>query len=134
VRLPFFAFKPRRCICRNKDWEKHGLNSEVAVAFDFERKLGVILGTWYGGENKKGVFALMNYLLPLRGVLPMHCSANVGAKGDVALFFGLSGASPVSPRSTRRFTHRHGQDDAVGGGAPRLDWRRRARLERRGRV
>jgi ATP-dependent phosphoenolpyruvate carboxykinase len=79
------------CSQVDEDYEKHGLNSDTAVVFNIEKKTAVILGTWYGGENKKGVFALMNYWLPLAGDFPMHCSANVGKDGDSALFFGLSG-------------------------------------------
>ena len=79
------------CSQKNKDWKRHGLNSEVAAVFNIEKKCAVIFGTWYGGENKKGIFSLMNYWLPLANPpqLPMHCSANVGKMGDSALFFGL---------------------------------------------
>lgn len=84
------------CSIVNEDWEKHGLNSEVAIAFNIEKKIGVILGTWYGGENKKGIFSLMNYWLPLNNIMAMHCSANVGKDGDSALFFGLSGTGKTT--------------------------------------
>lgn len=86
------------CSQVDEDWERHGLNSEVAVVFNVERKCAVILGTWYGGENKKGIFSLMNYWLPLEDPpqFPMHCSANVGAAGDAALFFGLSGTGKTT--------------------------------------
>lgn len=86
------------CAKVNEDWKKHGLNSEVAVVFNIEKKCAVIFGTWYGGENKKGVFSLMNYWLPLQNPpqLPMHCSANVGKDGDSALFFGLSGTGKTT--------------------------------------
>jgi len=80
----------------NKEWKKHNLNSEVAIAFNIEKKVAVILGTWYGGENKKGIFSLMNYWLPMNGIMSMHCSANVGKKGDTALFFGLSGTGKTT--------------------------------------
>ena len=72
------------CSQLNEDWERHGLNSDVAVVFNIEKKIAVILGTWYGGENKKGIFSLMNYWLPMADPpqLPMHCSANVGKDGD----------------------------------------------------
>jgi ATP-dependent phosphoenolpyruvate carboxykinase len=83
------------CSKDNEEWKKHNLNSEVAVMFNIEKKVAVIFGTWYGGENKKGIFALMNYWLPLEGHMTMHCSANVGKEGDSALFFGLSGTSSM---------------------------------------
>jgi len=84
------------CAIINKDWKKQNLNSDVAIAFNIEKKVAVILGTWYGGENKKGIFSLMNYWLPLNNVMSMHCSANIGKKGDTALFFGLSGTGKTT--------------------------------------
>mmetsp|Transcript_9593 Transcript_9593/g.12420 ORF Transcript_9593/g.12420 Transcript_9593/m.12420 type:complete len:443 (+) Transcript_9593:292-1620(+) len=86
------------CSQVNEDWERQNLNSEVAVAFNIEKKCAVIFGTWYGGENKKGIFSLMNYWLPMStpAMLPMHCSANVGKGGDTALFFGLSGTGKTT--------------------------------------
>jgi ATP-dependent phosphoenolpyruvate carboxykinase len=84
------------CSVVNDKWKEHNLNSEVAVAFNIEKKLGVILGTWYGGENKKGIFSLMNYWLPMNNIMAMHCSANVGKEGDTALFFGLSGTGKTT--------------------------------------
>ncbi|KAL9190106.1 hypothetical protein ACHAXT_007317 [Thalassiosira profunda] len=86
------------CTQVDEDWEKHGLNSEVAVVFNIERKCAVIFGTLYGGENKKGIFSLMNYWLPMQDPpqFPMHCSANVGKDGDSALFFGLSGTGKTT--------------------------------------
>jgi ATP-dependent phosphoenolpyruvate carboxykinase len=84
------------CAEVNEEWEKHNLNSEVAIAFNIEKKVAVILGTWYGGENKKGIFGLMNYWLPMEGNMTMHCSANVGKEGDSALFFGLSGTGKTT--------------------------------------
>ena len=78
------------------EWKELGLNSETAVVFNVEEKTAVIFGTWYGGENKKGIFSLMNYWLPMMGHFPMHCSANVGKEGDVALFFGLSGTGKTT--------------------------------------
>jgi phosphoenolpyruvate carboxykinase (ATP) len=80
----------------NPNWKEQGLHSEVFVLFNLTEKLAVIGGTWYGGEMKKGIFSLMNYYLPLRGMASMHCSANVGEKGDVALFFGLSGTGKTT--------------------------------------
>jgi phosphoenolpyruvate carboxykinase (ATP) len=80
----------------NPNWEKQGLNSENFVVFNLTEKIQIIGGTWYGGEMKKGMFAMMNYYLPLKGMASMHCSANVGEKGDVAVFFGLSGTGKTT--------------------------------------
>jgi len=72
------------------------MTSKTSVGVDLERKEIVILGTEYAGEMKKGVFSVMNYLMPLQGVMPMHCSANVGEKGDVSILFGLSGTGKTT--------------------------------------
>ncbi len=79
-----------------KDFADYGLNSEVYVAFNLTEKIQVIGGTWYGGEMKKGMFSMMNYYLPLQGIASMHCSANKGEGGDVAVFFGLSGTGKTT--------------------------------------
>jgi phosphoenolpyruvate carboxykinase (ATP) len=79
-----------------KDYAAHGLNSEVYIAFNLTEKVQLIGGTWYGGEMKKGLFSMMNYYLPLQGIASMHCSANKGKDGDVAVFFGLSGTGKTT--------------------------------------
>jgi len=84
------------CQMVDEDWQRHGINSEVFVIFNIEKNIAIIGGTWYGGEMKKGIFTMMNYWLPLEGILSMHCSANVGKDGDTALFFGLSGTGKTT--------------------------------------
>ena len=92
-----------------------GLNSETAVVFNLTSKEQVILNTWYGGEMKKGMFSIMNYLLPLRGMASMYCSANVGHDGDTAIFFGLSGTGKTTlstdPKRLLIGDDEHGWDD-----------------------
>ena len=78
------------------DPKKHKLNSEAFIIVDFARKSVLIGGTQYAGEMKKSIFSVLNYVLPQKGVFPMHCSANVGNDGDVAIFFGLSGTGKTT--------------------------------------
>jgi len=73
-----------------------GTRSQAAIVVDLERRTVLICGTRYAGEIKKSIFSVLNYFLPERGVLPMHCSANIGASGDVAVFFGLSGTGKTT--------------------------------------
>ena len=75
---------------------RHGARSETQIVISFEHKLVLIVGTSYAGEIKKSIFTVLNHLLPARGVMPMHCSANVGTNGDVALFFGMSGTGKTT--------------------------------------
>lgn len=113
-------FKPdfvmyNACKIVNDKWKEHNLNSEVFVIFNIEENIAIIGGSWYGGEIKKGIFSMMNYWLPLEGKLSMHCSANVGKKGDTALFFGLSGTGKTTlstdPDRSLIGDDEHGWDD-----------------------
>ncbi len=95
------TFKPdwtvlNACKTTCADFAKWGLRSEVFVAFNITERMTVIGGTWYGGEIKKGIFSIMNYFLPLKGIGAFHCSANQGEGGDTALFFGLSGTGKTT--------------------------------------
>ena len=78
------------------DPDRHGVRTETVIAVNFTEKLILIGGTRYGGEMKKSVFSLLNYLLPPTGVMPMHCSANMGSDGSTAVFFGLSGTGKTT--------------------------------------
>jgi phosphoenolpyruvate carboxykinase (ATP) len=86
VNLPSFRADPKR----------HGVRSETVIACNFAERLVLIGGTSYAGETKKSVFTFLNYLMPETGVMPMHCSANVGQGGDAAVFFGLSGTGKTT--------------------------------------
>jgi phosphoenolpyruvate carboxykinase (ATP) len=102
IDLPSFKADPAR----------HGTRSETVIAIDLSAGLVLIGGTQYAGEMKKAVFTVLNYLLPDKGVMPMHCSANVGDKGDSAVFFGLSGTGKTTlsadPRRTLIGDDEHG--------------------------
>ena len=99
----------------NPDWEKHDLHSENFTVFNLTKKMHVVGGSWYGGEMKKGIFAMMNYYLPLRGMAAMHCSANVGNDGKTTIFFGLSGTGKTTlstdPKRQLIGDDEHGWDD-----------------------
>src|SRR3984893_6611739 len=84
--LPSFRADPKR----------HGVRSETIIAINFTKRIILIGGSYYAGEMKKSVFTTLNYYLPAESVMPMHCSANVGKDGDVALFFGLSGTGKTT--------------------------------------
>jgi len=104
------------CKTSCKNYEELGLRSEVFVAFNLSEKVQLIGGTWYGGEMKKGIFSIMNYYLPLKGIGALHCSANQGKNGDVALFFGLSGTGKTTlsadPKRALIGDDEHGWDDS----------------------
>jgi len=99
----------------NEKWEEQGLNSEVYAAFNLKERQACIGGSWYGGEMKKGIFSIMNYYLPLKGISSMHASANVGDDGHAALFFGLSGTGKTTltadPKRDLIGDDMHGWDD-----------------------
>ncbi len=78
------------------DPERDGTRSEAAIMIDYEKHIVLIAGTQYAGEIKKSVFSVMNYVLPKKGIFPMHCSANIGEAGDSAVFFGLSGTGKTT--------------------------------------
>ena len=99
----------------NPKWEEQGLNSDVYAAFNLKARMACIGGSWYGGEMKKGIFSVMNYYLPLKGIAAMHCSANVGKDNDTAIFFGLSGTGKTTlsadPNRALIGDDEHGWDD-----------------------
>lgn len=115
------GFKPdwtilNACKTSCADFTQYGLRSEVFVAFNIKERMTCIGGTWYGGEIKKGIFSIMNYFLPLKGIGAFHCSANQGKSGDTALFFGLSGTGKTSlstdPKRQLIGDDEHGWDNA----------------------
>ena len=79
-----------------ENWKELGLNSKVFIVLNLKKKMAIIGGTEYGGEIKKSIFSALNFYLPLRNVMPMHCSANIGENDDSALFFGLSGTGKTT--------------------------------------
>ena len=98
------------------NYKELGLNSETAVVFNLTERMQVILNTWYGGEMKKGMFSMMNYYLPLKGIAAMHCSANTDLEGkNTAIFFGLSGTGKTTlstdPKRLLIGDDEHGWDD-----------------------
>ncbi len=99
----------------NPQWKEMNMNSENFVVFNLSERMALIGGSWYGGEMKKGIFTMMNYYLPLKGIASMHCSANVGKDGDVAIFFGLSGTGKTTlsadPKRALIGDDEHGWDD-----------------------
>ena len=99
-----------------ENYKELGLNSETAVAFNISSREQVIINTWYGGEMKKGMFSMMNYYLPLKGIASMHCSANTDMNGEnTAIFFGLSGTGKTTlstdPKRLLIGDDEHGWDD-----------------------
>jgi phosphoenolpyruvate carboxykinase (ATP) len=107
IDLPSFRADPKR----------HGCRSETVIAVNFAKKVILIGGTAYAGEMKKGVFGLLNFILPPQGIMPMHCSANIGPKGDTAIFFGLSGTGKTTlsadPNRTLIGDDEHGWSDTA---------------------
>lgn len=98
------------------NYKELGLNSETAVVFNLKERMQLILNTWYGGEMKKGMFSMMNYYLPLKGIAAMHCSANTDLQGqNTAIFFGLSGTGKTTlstdPKRLLIGDDEHGWDD-----------------------
>ncbi len=104
------SFKP--------DAKRHGgrEGSDTLVAIDFTRKIVLICGSSYAGEMKKSVFTTLNFYLPAQGVMPMHCSANVGKDGDSALFFGLSGTGKTTLSADPNRTLHRRRRDRLGAG------------------
>ena len=99
-----------------ENWKELGLNSETAVVFNLTSREQIIINTWYGGEMKKGMFSMMNYFNPLRGIASMHCSANTDMDGqNTAIFFGLSGTGKTTlstdPKRLLIGDDEHGWDD-----------------------
>ena len=110
----FVVYNASKAKCEN--YKELGLNSETVVAFNITSREAVIINTWYGGEMKKGMFSMMNYYLPLKGIASMHCSANTDMEGkNTAIFFGLSGTGKTTlstdPKRLLIGDDEHGWDD-----------------------
>ena len=110
----FIVYNASKAKCEN--YKELGLNSETVVAFNIKEREQVIINTWYGGEMKKGMFSMMNYFNPLRGIASMHCSANTDLEGkNTAIFFGLSGTGKTTlstdPKRLLIGDDEHGWDD-----------------------
>ena len=110
----FVVYTASKAKCEN--YQELGLNSETVVAFNVTSREQVIINTWYGGEMKKGMFSMMNYYLPLKGIASMHCSANTDMNGEnTAIFFGLSGTGKTTlstdPKRLLIGDDEHGWDD-----------------------
>ena len=110
----FVVYTASKARCTN--YKELGLNSETVVAFNVTSREQVIINTWYGGEMKKGMFSMMNYYLPLKGIAAMHCSANTDMNGEnTAIFFGLSGTGKTTlstdPKRLLIGDDEHGWDD-----------------------
>ena len=110
----FVVFNASKAKCEN--YKELGLNSETVVAFNIKQREQVIINTWYGGEMKKGMFSMMNYFNPLRGIASMHCSANTNMdETSTAIFFGLSGTGKTTlstdPKRKLIGDDEHGWDD-----------------------
>jgi len=107
IDLPSFRADPQR----------HGCRSETVIAVNLEKRIILIGGTAYAGEMKKSVFGLLNFILPTQGIMPMHCSANIGPGGDTAVFFGLSGTGKTTlsadPKRTLIGDDEHGWSDTA---------------------
>src|SRR5690606_2256408 len=113
------GFAPRFTVLHAPEFEadpsQHGCRTGTVIAIHFARRLIIVAGTRYAGEMKKSIFTVLNYLLPEQGVMPMHCSANIGPAGDAAVFFGLSGTgkTTLSADPTRQLSgdDEHGWSD-----------------------
>ncbi len=110
----FVCFNASKAVVEN--YKDYGLNSETVAAFNTKAREAVIINTWYGGEMKKGLFSMMNYYLPLKGIASMHCSANTDMNGEnTAIFFGLSGTGKTTlstdPKRLLIGDDEHGWDD-----------------------